>query len=308
MAKISLIIPYFNEEDSIHKTLENIESQELPPNEIIFVSSSSSDATFEIIENWVKSRPKKLSKNYLNINSISTTPSSSKNIGIRKSSNEWLAFMDCGLDFKSSWLKDQMKSVEKYNINFISGVCELNGASGFDSCAVAHTYGIGKRRICVPGSLINKSIFRKVGLFEENMRAGYDRIWQTKIKKEKIKRYLPEKHNVSYLGINYASNYRHLIKKAFLYSSAYSVRTANKVVIVYCLAPLFLAYLLLYYNLTFQLILLVYIVIRGYFLPFFKSMNKSKIKNVKCLIQLPIIASVYDLTRFFGFVFGLIKN
>ena len=42
---ISVIFPYFNEEETIEETLNLISKQTLMPNEVIFVNSSSYDAT-----------------------------------------------------------------------------------------------------------------------------------------------------------------------------------------------------------------------------------------------------------------------
>ena len=43
--KVSLILPFYNEEKSALNTLELIKNQTVAPNEVIFVNSSSSDAS-----------------------------------------------------------------------------------------------------------------------------------------------------------------------------------------------------------------------------------------------------------------------
>ena len=50
---ISVVIPFYNESESIHRTLFCIDNQEFPPSEVIFVDSGSTDNTVEIIKTHI---------------------------------------------------------------------------------------------------------------------------------------------------------------------------------------------------------------------------------------------------------------
>ena len=52
--KVSLILPFYNEEKSALNTLELIKNQTVAPNEVIFVNSNSSDASRQIITDYKK--------------------------------------------------------------------------------------------------------------------------------------------------------------------------------------------------------------------------------------------------------------
>ena len=58
MLKISVIIPYYNESDTIKKTLDCLNAQTLLPDEVIFVDSGSTDKTSEIIRDYCNSENK----------------------------------------------------------------------------------------------------------------------------------------------------------------------------------------------------------------------------------------------------------
>ena len=51
---VTVVIPYYNENDSILTTLDLISLQTILPNEVIFVNSTSSDETSNTINDWIK--------------------------------------------------------------------------------------------------------------------------------------------------------------------------------------------------------------------------------------------------------------
>jgi|TARA_B110000008_G_C16926164_1_gene546797 glycosyltransferase involved in cell wall biosynthesis len=311
MIDISLVIPYYNESSTISKTLNLIDNQSFKPKEVIFINSSSTDNSSEIIDLWIDSQLDRNTINYFNIISNSNTPSSSKNIGIKKSNFDWIAFMDCGLFFSQNWLEDQVIQLKKngFKTNIVSGVCRLNGYSSFDMCAVAHTYGVGTNRVCIPGSLVNKEVFDSTGLFLENMRASYDRAWQMKTKKKNIDRVTPLKSNVSYIGINFSESTNSLIKKVILYSRPAVRIEGYYVPFIYILFSILLISLS-FYSLVYSLLaLFCYTIIRGYFLPFYKSNDKiSLIRNFKSILLLPFVGLLIDVSRLCGYILGFLNE
>ena len=53
---ISVIIPYYNESETILLTLLSIESQDRQPDEVLLIDSGSTDNTSDIISKWIKSQ------------------------------------------------------------------------------------------------------------------------------------------------------------------------------------------------------------------------------------------------------------
>ena len=106
---ISVILPFFNEKSSAEKTLNLLYQQTIPPKEILFIDSNSTDETSHIIKNFINK------KNLITWKIYKTnlkTPSEAKNYGISKSNFEWCAFMDFDIKFSLNWIEDQ--------INFLS--------------------------------------------------------------------------------------------------------------------------------------------------------------------------------------------
>ena len=307
MIDISVVIPYYNESSTIATTLNLIVGQSYKPKEVIFVNSSSTDSSSGIIDLWIESQVDNNKVRYLNINSDSTTPSSSKNIGIKNSNYEWIAFMDCGLVFSKNWLEELVRQLEKYDFkpNIVSGVCRLHGYTVFDMCAVAHTYGVGTNRVCIPGSIVNRAVFDSTGLFLDNMRASYDRAWQKKTRDKSIYRITPDTNNVSYIGINFSESIINLFRKMVLYSKPAVKVEKYYTPIIYIFFALLLVSVLINSVFYGGVILLCYVIVRGYFLPLYKSSDKiSVIKSIKSILLLPFIGMVIDIARLCGYLLG----
>ena len=65
---------------------------------------------------------------------------------------------------------------------------------------------------------MDTSIFKLVGVFEENVRAGYDVDFINRIKKHGIQRVINDRISLKYIGTNYAKNYIVASRKVFNYS------------------------------------------------------------------------------------------
>jgi glycosyltransferase involved in cell wall biosynthesis len=307
MIDISVVVPYYNENSTIKTTLKLIESQTYKPKEVIFVNSSSTDDSSETIDLWIESQTVNNKIRYLNISSDSTTPSSSKNIGIKNSNYEWIAFMDCGLVFSKNWLEELVRQLQKYDFkpSIVSGVCKLYGYTAFDMCAVAHTYGVGTNRVCIPGSIVNRTVFDRTGLFLDNMRASYDRAWQKKTRDKSIYRITPDINNVSYIGINFSKSIVNLFKKIVLYSKPAVNVKKYYTPIIYIFFAILLVSVFISSAIYGVAIFLCYAIVRGYFLPLYKSNDRiSIIKSIKSILLLPFIGMVIDIARLYGYLLG----
>ncbi len=307
MIDISLVIPYYNESSTITTTLNLIEGQTYKPKEVVFVNSSSTDDSSEIIDLWIEKQSTHNKISFLNINSDSATPSSSKNIGIKNSNYEWIAFMDCGLIFSKNWLEGLAKQLKEHDFkpSIVSGVCRLHGYTVFDMCAVAHTYGVGTNRVCIPGSIVKRTVFDSTGLFIDNMRASYDRAWQKKTQDLNISRITPKKNNVSYIGINYSPSFIHLAKKVSIYSRP-AVYLKNYQIPKLYLLYMFSSILLIAFHFWAGVTNIVfYLIFRGYLIPIVKSCKYKVIfTRIETILLLPIVGITIDLSRFHGYIFG----
>ena len=295
--KISLILTYYNEEKNINKTLKNIFSQTLLPDELIFINSGSIDESKKKIENFLKKEKTKI-KNY-NFSLNTDLPSTSKNMGIQVSNNNLIAFMDFGLNFNKDWLKRQFDVLNKKKLDAVIGTVKLSGYSLFDKASVINTYGNKNFSPCIPGSLIKKKIFYDLGFFEKS-RSLYDVLWKEKIFKSNLNYQVNKTNPLTYHGVNYSNNFKSLLLKSYLYSSDKINLIKNPRTIFYLIIP-FITLFLFFIKINYlYYLLLTYLIIR--LLNIFYKNNLNHLFNIKFLFLLLITSLIIDIGRFFGAV------
>ena len=153
--KISIVIPYKNEEKSIIFTAQKILKQNYKKYEVIFINSNSSDSSFKLLNKFIL---KNKLKNFRNISEKTLFPSDSKNLGIKLSKYDYVSFMDCGLDFDKNWLKNQKAFIKKNKQNLVLGNLFSSASSPFEKAVIAQTWGLNRTINVIPGTLIEKKI------------------------------------------------------------------------------------------------------------------------------------------------------
>ena len=117
-SRITVVIPTYNSERFIRRTLKSLEDQKELPDEIIFSDDGSIDKTVHIIESWAKYKKEinfKILKNH------HKGPGNARNKGILSAQNSWIAF----LDSDDTWHENKILEIKKIillnkNINFIA--------------------------------------------------------------------------------------------------------------------------------------------------------------------------------------------
>jgi glycosyltransferase involved in cell wall biosynthesis len=95
--KISIIIPSYNRSALLHRTLTSVFEQTFLPYEIIVVDDGSIDNTSEMLQNNFPQVTYLYQKN--------TGVSSARNLGIKHSRGDWIAF----LDSDDTWIKTKLE-------------------------------------------------------------------------------------------------------------------------------------------------------------------------------------------------------
>ena len=304
----TVIIPYYNENDTIHTTIDLISRQTITPKEVIFIDSNSTDDTSEIINNWINNNQNKYLINYRNINEGTNTPSSSKNVGIINASTEWIALMDCGLIFPLDWLERQWNCIRDNNYEVLSGVVVLKGVSPIDTAAVSQTYGFNRKRPCVPSTLVKKSIFNKTGLFLENRRAGYDADWPLVLKHLNISRGINRNIVVKYIGVNFGNSLITILKKSIIYAIP-TIGLKQYRISYYYIICLIIFFSISFISVKFSLaVIIFYFLLRGYIIPIIKSRGIDVfIRYPNMIILIPLLGIVIDIGKTIGILIGFKK-
>jgi glycosyltransferase involved in cell wall biosynthesis len=307
---ISVIVPYYNEAETILITLDLLSRQTLRPKEVILVDSGSKDGSYDIIEEWIGNRGKSPNDvQFINLRANTGVPSSSKNAGIRISKGELVAFMDCGLIFGPDWLKRQVDFLNSRNADVVSGGCYLKGVGLWDCSAVAQTYGYQRFRPTVPSSLVKKSVFEKTGLFLKARRSGYDVDWVNRLRSLGIKRGINRDVVVQYNGVNYAKNLSVLLKKSIRYGEGTLGLHRYYYPYAYLLAALIFLLVFFIRPALSAAFFPPYFILRGYFIPLVKSRGLRILADYPLSsLTLPITGAVIDLGKIIGFLKGLAKG
>tara|TARA_B100000214_G_C23939376_1_gene614925 strand:- start:140 stop:1060 length:921 start_codon:yes stop_codon:yes gene_type:complete len=293
---ISVVIPYYNESDTLLLTLQSLKNQSLQPNEIIFIDSGSTDNSTSIIESFADNN-----KNY-NIKSYksgSMSPSTSINLGVKTSTSDIIAYTDCGLDIPNNWLESNHNLMIKTKASIVSSKFFTKGKSIIDMSFVAHTYGCGSFSTVLPGSLIKKTIIEDIGYFLPGVRANYDVDFINKVTNLGIKRVVNESVTMKYIGIEYCVSFMSGFLKISKYSeNAWKVRNDFKPVLyliglIMIISSIYLDHI--------HTLLLTYFILRGFLLPLAKS-SFGIMSNIPLLLTLPITGAVIDISRVVGYL------
>ena len=197
--KITVIIPTYNRDRFILRAIESVQNQTTKVNEIIIVDDGSDDNTKDIL--------KDIDIKY--IYQENEGVSSARNMGIKNSKNEWIAFLDSDDTWNETKIEKQIEfHMQNKNI-LLSHTNELwnrnnkiikqkkhqqkpNGFCFLDNLSACK---IGPSTV-----MIHKEIFNQVGIFDEQLTVceDYD-LWLRISQKFEIG-YIDEKLITKYAG------------------------------------------------------------------------------------------------------------
>lgn len=185
---VSVIIPLYNQKDFIGEAIESILNQSYSDIEIIVVNDGSNDNPSEVL--------KKFKKYIKLINQENKGLAAARNAGIRQSSGEYIQLLDAD-DFL---VKDKIKLQLEFNEARSSAVsyCEISSYDNDTGCSTPRNIGEVKDMFShlfnfwypyplpVHSLLINKEIFDRFGLFDEDLKAVEDRYYFSKLAFNKV--------------------------------------------------------------------------------------------------------------------------
>lgn len=205
---ISVILPTYNEERYIHSCIESLIGQTYPRElmEWIIIDGNSIDATREIIQDYLNTYPIKLI-----INPNRKTPIS-LNMGIKASRGDVIIRFDAHAQFPSDYIEKCVNCLQTVEADNVGGWVETS-AEGFIGKSIAKIlssrFGVGGSSFrteqksgyvdTVPFGAFNRSIFNKVGLFNERLLRSEDNDINARIIESGGKIYISEEiHSIYY--------------------------------------------------------------------------------------------------------------
>lgn len=299
--KISAIITYYNEEKRIDKTLNFLKDLSDILNEIIFIDSSSTDNTKNIIQEFIKSE--NLTSTFKNISFNTEFPSDSCNLGLEIAQYDYVFFLDCGLGFDKKFLLSQIDLLQNNNVDAIFATTKMIGFDKLDVANISQSYGFNKENIILPGSLIKKEIFKKTGKFHKS-RSFYDVLWKKEVF-SKVNYLVNTDFTVNYNKNVYGSKFIDVVYKNYKYSEGELNIKKNKTSLFY-LISFFLFIFSFTVNIKFSVIIILTYILSRQIIPYKKSgKNFQYLRNTNIFY---IFASglLIDTGKFLGFFRSLI--
>ena len=182
MIKFSIVIPLYNKENYIEKTLHSVLNQSYLNYEVIIVNDGSTDKSVDVVNQFSNKKIKI-------INQSNQGASSARNRGIAEASNQWIALLDAD----DIWLKNHLKELEK-TINLLPKADMVGNAyeiilhktfhkkpiySKSLPCVPAYidnyfSYSLIDRLFITPAIAFKKNKFENVGGFDPNIISGQD--------------------------------------------------------------------------------------------------------------------------------------
>ncbi len=174
--KVSVVIPTLNRKNFLKKAIESVSKQTFGPHEIIVVDNCSSDGTLEMVKREYPS----VKIFVQNIPGVSAA----RNLGIKMSEGNWIAFLDSDDQWHHGKLKLQAESIcQEENKVFLSHTDETwyreeqivnqklkhlkRGGFIFEFCLPICC-------ISPSSSLVKKEIFDYIGFFDESLEVCED--------------------------------------------------------------------------------------------------------------------------------------
>lgn len=155
--KVSVIIPVYNAEKCIEKTIKNIKEQTYKNIEIILIDDASKDNSLKIMKTLVDKNMK------LIINKKNIGSANSRNKGIKLAIGKYLCFQDADDLWEKDKIEKQVEFMEKKQIAF--------SYTGFE-----YVYKHRKKKVNVPKELNYKKALKDTKILSSSVMFNIDKI------------------------------------------------------------------------------------------------------------------------------------
>lgn len=174
----SIVIPLYNKESSIAKTLDTVFNQTFQEFEIIVVNDGSTDNSLSIVNSFADPRLKIYSKENGGV-------SEARNYGIQRASNDYIAFLDADDLWDIVYLEEMRKLIKKFpecGMYSCAYKCVKGNKTDIDTPnipeGIIENYFqailINYKISWTSATILKREAFQKVGMFPVGMISGED--------------------------------------------------------------------------------------------------------------------------------------
>jgi len=178
---INVIVPVYNAELYLEEAIQSVLSQTYQPVEILIINDGSTDGSASVA--------KKFTEQTIYIFQSNQGAAAARNLGIKKSSADFLAFLDADDVWTPNKLSKQMESFNEHpELDMVFGGVEQFHSPELKMENNSNTISIDKHPLGIlPGTmLIKRASFLEVGLFDPNWKVGEFIDWYAKAKEKHL--------------------------------------------------------------------------------------------------------------------------
>jgi len=305
--KVSFIATVFNEEKSILPLLRSVFSQTRLPDEIIIVDGGSTDKTISYISDFKSNKAK------IKLVSKKGNRSVGRNEAIKRAANEIIVCSDAGCILDKNWVKNITKPFEDQDIGVVSGYYRGMSRDIFQKCLIPYVLVMPDKvneNNFLPASrsmAFRKSVWEKVGKFNEKLSHNEDYAFAIKLKEKGIKIVFEKLAIVSWIP-------RKNLKEAFIMFFRFAKGDVEAGVIRSNVIVLFARYFILLYLLflifrykSLIIILSLAIGISCYIIWAILK-NYKYVIALKAIFVLPLIQTTADIAVMLGSITGIFEQ
>lgn len=183
---ITIIIPLYNKEKSIVKTLESVRAQTFSDYECLIVNDGSTDGSPQIVSEYCTLLS---DKRFRIIDKSNSGVCSARNRGIKEAAYNIVAFLDADDLWESNFLEEMVSLIKDYpeaylySSNFAETVDKKiirkvpTGLPANYRGIVEHYFEMPNRisdLVCSSSAVVRKDVFEVVGYFDERLRYAED--------------------------------------------------------------------------------------------------------------------------------------
>jgi len=306
--KTSLVITVLNEEKSIKRLIDSILLQTRVPDEIIIVDGGSKDQTI------VKIQEKDLLyEGKLNIKLIRKNGDRSvgRNEAIKKSKGDIILSTDAGCVLHKKWVENIIESFNKKNVSVVAGYYRGIFKNVFQKCLIPYVLVMEDKIDSdefLPSTrsmAFRKSVWKKIGGFDENLSHNEDYAFALKIKESKFM--IKFKKN----AIAYWSPRKNLID-SFVMFFRFALGDVQANILRDKVIFIFLRYIFAFYLILLNIIMrsdllgiaTVFLLVTYFLWSIYK--NYKYVKSYKAFLYLPVLQVTSDIAVLLGTLLGLI--
>ncbi len=301
--QVSIIIPTYHEEKDIVLTLEHLLNAINFSNlitEVVIVDSSTNELTRMAIDAFIKATG--ITCEVISLTN-KTFAGKARNIGVKHSKYQLLAFVDAGVYVNEDWLFTLHKTLVDNNADIVWGKSDHKVTSIWQKAYIRSFYRANYTQRFIRSCMMKKEVFIRLNGFIEHVHAGEDINFYQKVRQANL---IEKYANAQAYYSHYPNNVKQILQKWISFTADNVVAKQARAKFIFVTMQLVIGIIVLLLLIDKQdvgwLILITAISLRVIF-----QFNAAKLEVtslIETLLTIFLIA-IFDLARFIGLLSGI---